>query len=269
MAVHPKKPKDPLNPVKNRHVVRMAEDKHDARGRKQLLLMQTDAIRVLTWLGEAPLRTITGDAMRAWVKSQQPEWTKGYWRAVRLMVQDQLAERMEETSRDTKARLMNVSERLLGECRETVVSGGDLVVDRRAPEYRRWMELKSVDDAWQQYDRRMTDYGEALTRQANGGPFAGTKPTEPRWPRLSDREHSQMTELAKCLPYLTTINHTAALGYLKFQAQLTGLAAEKVQHLHLHKAIEQGGDLSEVPESELRAAIALKVSTTKEQAHAG
>jgi hypothetical protein len=255
MATHPKTPLDPANPIKSRHIVeRCANNLTDNRG--AIELMQADALRVLTWLGEAPLRSLNGEGMRAWVKSQSPPWSGGYWQAIRRMVQGQLAERLSETSQDVKTKLMTVTERLLPECREVALSGGDLVIDRRAPEYRRWMELKSVEDAWAAYDRRRADYVEALNRQSQGGTAPGPAPTEPRWPRLSAREADQMNELGKCLPYLTTINHTAALGYLKFQASLAGLTAEKHQHLHLHRAIEQGGDLSEVPESELKAAIA-------------
>lgn len=258
-------PRDPKNPMKTRQIARIASGevatKHDARGEKAKILLQTDAIRVLRWLGEQPLRTITGDAMRAWVNSQQPAWTPGYWKAVRALVQDQLAERMAETSQETKARLLNVSEQLLGACQEVVVSGGDLVVDRRTPEYRRWMELKTIDDAWKQYDRRMADYGEFLKTREGNESYKAPLPMEPRWPRLNEQEAAEMLLLAKNLPYLTTINHTAALGHMKFQAQLTGLAAEKHQHLHLHRVIEQGGDLSEVPEAELVAAMRI---TSKE-----
>jgi hypothetical protein len=265
MSSHPRKPRDPENPAKNRHIVERSKTiKHDARGAQEI--MERDALRVLNWLGEAPLRTITSDSMRSWVKSQTPPWTPGYWRAIRAMVQNQLAEQTAESGQDVRTRLLTLIERLIPECREVVLSGGDLVIDRRAPEYRRWQELKSVNDAWLQYDRRRQDYVEALNRQAQGGPMPGPAPTEPRWPRLSNREHDQMTELAKVLPYLTGINHTAAQGYLKLYAQLKGLMAEKHQHLHLHRAIEQGGDLSSVPEAELIAAM--KITTTKEPANA-
>jgi hypothetical protein len=250
-------PADPANPKKSRHIVeRCYSLGTDNRAAKEL--MERDALRVLEWLGAAPLRTITSEGLLQWVRSQLPPWTPGYYAGIRKLVQEQLGQRMQESAEEVKTKLIGLAERLLPECKEVATSGGDLVLDRRAPEYRRWMELKSIEDAWAQYDRRRSDYVEALNRQAQGGTAPGPAPKEPRWPRLSAREAEQMQELEKCLPYLHTINHGAALGYMKFQAQLAGLTVAKPeQHLHLHKVIEKDGDLSEVPESELIAAIRL------------
>lgn len=235
MVSHAKKPLIPDKPQRNRHVVEAARrDLHDARGAKEL--MARDTLRVLEYLNAAPLRTLTSQGMRDWVKQQDPPWTNGYWQAIRAQVQEALSEHTATTAPDICSRLLGLIDRLIPECHDVVIGGGDFIVDKRTSEYRKWNDLKSKDDAWRAHD-------------------AGMDSRKPSHERLTDAEMAQMQELAKVLPFLTQLNHTAAQGYIKLYAQLTGLTTEKHQHLHLHRAIEQGGDLSEVPESELIAAM--------------
>ena len=208
MATHPHKPANPDKPVKSRHVVAKAHSvKHDARGAQEI--MERDAIRVLEWLGAAPLRTITSESMRSWVKRQDPPWTPGYWQAIRAMAMSQLSERTRESGMDTRAKLLNMIERLIPACTSFVTGTGP------------------------------------------SSPGLGSEGT-------IFLKHPETKEP------LTKIEHQAVVKYLQLYADLTGLTAEKHQHLHLHKALEKG-DLSEVPESELIAASAFTVSTTNQE----
>jgi hypothetical protein len=202
MSTHPHGPADPANPQKSRHTVAVL---HDAQHRptKQLELVQRDALRVIEWLGESPLRTITSEELRKWVKGQVPQWTPGYWKVVKEYVQDGLADRVSESSTTTKARLLALVDRLLPECSNYVTGSGG----------------------------------------AGEGTIFLTDPVT--------GEH------------LKKIEHGAIQGYLKFYAELTGLLSEKHQHVHLHGAMASG-DLSEVPEAELIAAMNAK-PVTQEQ----
>ena len=204
MATHLHGPADPDNPIKNRHTVARLHDQNH-RPTKQLELVQRDALRVIDWLGESPLRTITSEELRKWVRSQTPAWTPGYWKVVRDYVQDGLADRVSESATTTKARLLALVDRLLPECSQYVTGTG-----------------ASSKEAGSE--------GTIFLRD----PVTG--------------EH------------LKKIEHGAIQGYLKFYAELTGLLSEKHQHVHLHGAMASG-DLSEVPESELIAAMNAKPAT--------
>lgn len=190
MTAHPRGPRDPKKPTKSRHIVEKAKTvKQDARGSQEI--MARDTMRALAWLNEAPLRTITSQGMRDWVAQQDPPWTRGYWVAIKGMVQTALADDVAATGAETRTRLLKMIDVLVPECRGY--------------------------------------------RFGNGGGDAGTVV-------LRDPKTQEL---------LYEIDHKAVQGYVKIYAQLSGLLTEKHQHLHLHTAMSNGGDLSEVPEEEL------------------
>lgn len=127
MSTHPHGPEDPENPQRSRHVIERAE-KHDARGKQAQLLIQHDVQRVLAWLGEAPLRTITSSGMREWISQQHPVWTKGYATEIKHRVQDALTEATSATAPEVRARLLHLIDGLIPQCTTyrtgTAPSGG-------------------------------------------------------------------------------------------------------------------------------------------------
>lgn len=202
MTTHPKGPRDPLNPMRNRHDSAVTVSKHRPMAQEELIAR--DAKRVVDWLGESPLHTVTSEQLRKWRRSQIPAWTDGYWKVVRQYVIDGMSEQVTEAAQDTKARLLALVDRLLPECSAYVTGSG--------PAGEGTIFLKD--------------------------PVTGEN--------------------------LKKIEHAAIQGYLKFYAELTGLLAEKHQHVHLHGALKSG-DMSEVPEAELLAFINAKPITTEQE----
>lgn len=115
MATHPHGPEDPDNPQKNRHIIERAQ-KQDARGVAAAAILESDALRMMEWLGEAPLRTITSKGMRDWIEAQQPPWTPGYRVAVRAKVQDALSQSVIASGPQVRDRLLTLIDRLIPEC---------------------------------------------------------------------------------------------------------------------------------------------------------
>ena len=249
MATHPTGPKDPARPQKSRHIAARAI-KHDARGVAARELMERDCLRVLEWLGAAPLRTITSEGMRAWVKQQEPPWTPGYWRAVQAKVQDAISERTAATGPEIKARLMALVDHLLPSCRGIVLGNGGGTagtVPIRDPTSAEAVELATLErkrsalQAGLDVSDEPSDAEDLFAGDAkDASPEEWTDADEKRWRYLCDAR-----------PYLYEIDHKAVQGYMKIMGQLTGVLSEKHQHVHLHTAVQNGGDLSEVPEAEL------------------
>lgn len=250
MATHPTGPKDPKRPQKSRHIPARAL-KHDARGVAARELMERDCLRVLEYLGAAPLRTITSESMRAWVKQQEPPWTPGYWREVQKQVQAAISERTGATGPEVKARLLSMVDSLIPECRQILPVGGDMIFDRRTPEYHRYAILMGRGTAWEKYDRDLRDWEKESRIAGQKGWDPPTEPSAPMSERLTEDEAKELADLIPRVPFLYEIDHGAVQGYLKLVGQLTGVLSEKHQHLHLHAAVQNGGDLSEVPEAEL------------------
>ncbi len=238
-------PLDPAIATKSRKVLLTAERGADNRGTDAAALMERDVQGVLGWLNDQPLRTITSQAMIQWCKDQTPPWTPGYRHAVLDRVGEVMKEQTQAAAATVKARMLSLIDRLIPECREVEVSGGDLILDKRHPSYQQWLDLKAVNDAWLQYDRRM---GEDLAKTG------ASLPTRPVRERLTPVEIGRMEALGKCLPYLTKVNHTAVQGYLKLVAGLSGVLEDKSEHRHVHfHAALRSGDLSTVPLAELEA----------------
>ncbi len=239
------KPIDPAAPTRSRQVPLTAERGVDNRGTDAVALMERDVQGVLQWLHDQPLRTISSQAMLQWCRDQTPPWTPGYRHSVLARVGEVMKEQTQADAATVKSRLLSLIDRLVPECREVETSGGDLILDKRHPSYQQWLDLKTVNDAWLQYDRRM---GEDLAKTG------ASLPTRPVRERLTPAELGRMEALGKCLPYLTKVNHTAAQGYIKLVAALHGVLEDKSEHKHVHfHAALRSGDLSTVPLAELEA----------------
>lgn len=246
MTAHPRGPRDPKKPTKSRHIVEKAKTvKQDARGSQEI--MARDTMRALAWLNEAPLRTITSQGMRDWVAQQDPPWTRGYWVAIKAMVQTALADDVAATGAETRSRLLKLIDQLVPETRHLVLWKGGCkptdpaVKDPRTPQFLTWRRLVAKREIWDEYlERKQVCILGGVKEPAP--PFA-----EP-W---SEQDDINMAKADEACPLLTVIDHAAVQGYVKIYAQLSGLLTEKHQHLHLHTALSNGGDLSEVPEEEL------------------
>lgn len=123
----PKLAKDPANPMRTRHVARIAKaeqraELHDARG--NLALIERDTQRVLEWMASDPLRTITSAALRQWVREQTPPWTNGYWQTVKERVDQVLLDATGATAISVKARLLAMIDNLLPLCRTYKTGNG-------------------------------------------------------------------------------------------------------------------------------------------------
>lgn len=248
MATHPTKPSNPDKPKRTRHVI-AREAKHDARGVASLIELDTQ--RTLEWLRAAPLRTITSEGLRQWMTQQQPPWTPGYCREIQGRVQTVMAEVTVATAEETKARLLSMVDSLIPECRQILPVGGDMIFDRRTPEYHRYAILMGRGTAWEKYDRDLRDWEKESRIAGQKGWDPPSEPSAPMSERLTEAEAKELADLIPRVPFLYEIDHGAVQGYLKLVGQLTGVLSEKHQHVHLHGAIQNGGDLSEVPEAEL------------------
>ncbi len=78
--------------------------------------MERDAQRVLTYLRESPLQTITGPGLVDWMRKQEPPWTSGYWKAVRERAIESMRARTEEDGASTRARLLSFIDGMLPKC---------------------------------------------------------------------------------------------------------------------------------------------------------
>lgn len=178
-------------PIKSQDVIL-----HDSRG--NLAIIERDVQRVLAWLAEDPLRTVTSRKMLAFVDAQYPEWSRGYWRAIKERVDRVLLDATGEAGPIVKARLLSFIDEMLPLCRTYKTGSG------------------------------------GSSEEGSAGTVVLTDP--------------------KTGELLTEVNHTAVQGYLKLIAQLHGITNEEHKHVHLHGALKHG-DLSEVPEAELIAAM--------------
>lgn len=189
--------------------------KHDNRQHREIV--ERDCQRMLQWLIEAPLRTMTGPELIRWTAEQVPPWTPGYVAHIRTKVGDLMSARTEQTAQTARSRILGAIDSLLPEARELVTFKSCNLenpspMDPRAPEFRTWKRLQTKKKIWQVYtESRM----QCLS--------LGIKEPVPPFPEpWGEKEDIALQAAEEACPLMHTINHGAALGYLKLTGELTG-----------------------------------------------
>jgi hypothetical protein len=189
--------------------------------------------------------------MREWYSWQEPKWTPGYIAAIKSRVATLIASTHEQDAATARARLLNSVDGLLPRVQEPKIWSGynptdPAVKDPQTPQFKAWRKLAAKKTTWENYCRSR-DACRAALMPDPAPPFA-----EP-WSEHDDAELAAAEE--EC-PLLITINHPAALGYLKFVAELTGSLKLPEQRAGAHN------DLDALSNDELRALVAMAKAKT-------
>lgn len=89
---------------------------------KLLALLENDVQRAIAWIGEQPLRTLSGPLAREWCDNQG--WSKGYGGRVLDRAGEALKLKTEADAETVRARLLTLIERLIPECIEYQTGAG-------------------------------------------------------------------------------------------------------------------------------------------------
>jgi hypothetical protein len=116
-------PIDPKHPRKNRHTLAERGSFHGAMTYR--LLVQRDALDLLTWIGQAPARELAEDALKSYAMAKG--WTPGYLKGVVATAQAHLQEASAETAEQARHRLVSELRAEAAACDDLVIGTAPMI----------------------------------------------------------------------------------------------------------------------------------------------